>query len=338
MMHSALLKLSRREISEEIPDASRVMAQSGGENFPVAARVLARRERRHLLALYGFARLADELGDELEGDRLASLDWLQGEVDRAYRGNARHPLLERLQRTLTECDLPREPLLRLIEANRIDQRVTRYETWEQLQGYCELSANPVGELVLCIFGLATPERIALSNRVCTALQLVEHLQDLGEDLRRGRVYLPAEDLARFGSSHEQLAEVASRGAEVASRGAEVASRGAEVASRGGMDLDLGGVLAGSSARTEEDRRRAHRLREAISFEAARARQLLAAGVPLVRDIPGRPKLAIGAFVAGGDAALDEIERARFDVLGEVPSASRYRRLRALARVLAESRA
>jgi squalene synthase HpnC len=313
MMNAVLLDLT----SSEIPDAQTVMTRMGGENFPVAARVLSRRDRRHLLAVYGFARLADELGDELTGDRLAALDWLQGEVDLAYAGKARHPLLARLQSTLAECALPRGPLVRLIDANRLDQRLTRYETWEQLQAYCELSANPVGELVLCVFGLATPERIALSDRVCTALQLAEHLQDVGEDSRRGRVYLPEEDLARFGCSHEQLAQLVSRG---------------------GVDLGLGGLLADLSAQSEDFGRPADRLRETVSFETARARELLAAGVPLVRSIRGRPKLAVAAFVAGGRAALDAVERARFDVLRGVRRASRPRRVRALASVLAESHA
>jgi squalene synthase HpnC len=313
MMQPALLDLT----SPAIPNAQAVMGRAGGENFPVSARVLSRRDRRHLLAVYGFARLADELGDELTGDRLAALDRLQHEVDLAYVGKARHPLLARLQSTLAECALPREPLVRLIDANRLDQRLTRYETWEQLQAYCELSANPVGELVLCVFGLATPERVALSDRVCTALQLAEHLQDVGEDSRRGRVYLPEEDLARFGCSHEQLAGLVSRG---------------------GVDLGLGGLLAGSSAQDGDNGRPADRLREAISFETARARELLAAGVPLVASIRGRPKLAVAAFVAGGRAALDAIERAHFDVLGGVRRASRQRRARALASVLAESRA
>jgi squalene synthase HpnC len=312
MMRAALLYLS----SPAIPNARAVMSRAGGESFPVAARVLSRRHRRHLLAVYGFARLADELGDELEGDRPAALDWLEREVDRAYMGNARHPLLARLQTTLAECELPREPLVRLIDANRLDQRVTRYETWEQLQAYCELSANPVGELVLCVFGLATPERIALSNHVSTALQLAEHLQDLAEDGLRGRVYLPAEDLVRFGWSHEQLIELVSRGGE---------------------DLDLDGVLAGLPTQSEQDGRREERLRAAISFETTRARELLAAGVSLVRSVRGRPKLAVAAFVAGGRAALDGIERAHFDVLGGVKRASRARRVRALVRVLAESR-
>ncbi|HSZ06259.1 MAG TPA: squalene synthase HpnC [Solirubrobacteraceae bacterium] len=184
-----------------------VMARAAGENFPVASRVLPRRVRAHLLAVYGFARLVDELGDSEEiapADRLPALDWLEDELDRVFRGEATHPLLVRLQATVRECGLPREPFARLIEANRVDQRVARYRTWEQLRGYCALSADPVGELVLGIFGLATPARIALSSSICTALQLAEHCQDVAEDLARGRVYLPLEDLERFGCAEAEL--------------------------------------------------------------------------------------------------------------------------------------
>jgi squalene synthase HpnC len=180
------------------------MARAEGENFPVAGRLLGRRLRERLLSVYGFARLADELGDSFAGDRPAALDWLEDDLDRAYRGQAEHPLLRRLQPTLAECALPREPFVRLIEANRTDQRVDRYETWEQLRAYCALSADPVGELVLGVFGQATPARVALSDDICTALQLIEHCQDVAEDLARGRVYLPAEDLARFGCTQADL--------------------------------------------------------------------------------------------------------------------------------------
>jgi squalene synthase HpnC len=183
------------------------MARAGTENFPVASRLLGRRVRLHLLAVYGFARLVDELGDSLAGDRPAALDWLEHDLDLAYRGEAKHPLLRRLQSTLRECQLPRDPFVRLIEANRMDQRISRYETWEQLRAYCKLSANPVGELVLGVFGQATPARVNLSDEICTALQLTEHCQDVAEDLTRGRrVYLPAEDLARFGCTIADLSD------------------------------------------------------------------------------------------------------------------------------------
>jgi squalene synthase HpnC len=288
------------------PAASAVMGRAGGENFPVASRVLPRRVRSHLLALYGFARLADELGDaddrpggravgEPGGrsamDRLAALDWLEGELDRAFAGRARHELLVRLEPTLRECRLPRAPLRALIEANRVDQRVTRYRTWEQLLGYCELSANPVGELVLGVLGRATPARVALSNDICTALQLVEHWQDVAEDLGRGRVYLPAEDLERFGCAEGEL-------------------------------------------------RRAHvsgALRALLACEAARTRELLRRGAPLIDTLRGRERLAVAAFVSGGRAALGAIERAGYDVLAGPPRAGRARRVTALARTLAERR-
>jgi squalene synthase HpnC len=311
-MHAASLYLA----SPELPGARTVMGRAEGENFSVAARVLPRAERRHLLAIYGFARLADELGDEHAGERLAALDWLEDELEQAYAGRARQPLLRALQATLVEYDLPREPFMRLIEANRLDQRIARYETWEQLRGYCELSANPVGELVLRVFGLSTPERIALSDRVCTALQLAEHLQDVAEDVGRGRLYLPAEDLALFGCSHEQLTGLVTHGYG---------------------EGDRSGVRTGAPTPDRDERRSRERLREAIRFETRRARELLGAGVPLVSGVPGRAKLAVGAFVAGGRAALGEIERAGFEVLGGARPASKSRRAWELVRVLAEGR-
>jgi squalene synthase HpnC len=187
------------------PPADAVMARARTENFPVASRMLPRQVRQHLLALYGFARLVDELGDSAGGDRLEALNWLERELDRAFEGRAEHPLLRRLQPTLRECELPREPFVRLIEANRLDQRVSRYATWDELRRYCALSADPVGELVLAILGCATAERIALSDSICTGLQLTEHCQDVAEDFASGRVYLPGEDLERFGSTVEELA-------------------------------------------------------------------------------------------------------------------------------------
>jgi squalene synthase HpnC len=182
-----------------------IMARAATENFPVASRLLPARLRTHLLAIYGFARLVDELGDEAPGDRLAALDWLSDELDRAFTDTATHPLLQALAPTIMACGLSREPFARLIEANRVDQRIGSYDTWSALLAYCHLSADPVGELVLQVFGAATPERIALSNAVCTALQLTEHWQDIREDLARARVYVPLEDLARHGCSIEDLA-------------------------------------------------------------------------------------------------------------------------------------
>jgi len=187
-----------------LPSAAAVLARAGSENFPVASRALPAAQRAHLLALYGFARLVDDIGDEAEGDRDALLDWADGELERVYAGTPTHPLMRTLQTSVRELDLPRDPFARLIAANRRDQTVSSYRTLEDLLGYCRLSAAPVGELVLHVFGCATPERVALSDNVCAGLQLVEHLQDVREDRRRGRVYLPAEDLRRCGCTPRDL--------------------------------------------------------------------------------------------------------------------------------------
>jgi squalene synthase HpnC len=283
--------VSARSSPPAVPGAAVVMSRVPGENFPVASRLLPRHQRGHLLALYGFARLADDLGDEAPGDRLAALDWLQGELDLAFSGNAQHPLLRALQATLRDCRLPRQPFLALIEANRQDQRVSRYRTWEQLLGYCELSANPVGELVLGVLGLATPERVELSGSICTALQLTEHWQDVAEDLARGRVYLPAEDLARFGCEEGEL---------------HLAHAGAP-------------------------------LRQVLAWEVARTHELLDRGAPLIGTMRGRAKLALAAFLGGGRAALDAIERAGYDVLAGPPRAGRARRALALVGALGGGR-
>jgi squalene synthase HpnC len=282
------------DAARQAPSAEQVMARAGGENFPVASRVLPRRERERLLAVYGFARLVDELGDSAPGDRLAALDWLQAELDRAFEGRAEHPLMRRLGETVRACRLPREPFDRLIEANRVDQRVARYQTWEQLRGYCALSADPVGEIVLGVFGTATPKLVALSDSICTALQLVEHCQDVAEDYRAGRVYLPGEDMQRFGCTVD--------------------------------DLD-------PDRRGERDERA---VREVIAFEVCRAHGLLDAGAPLIGLLRGRERVAVAAFLAGGRAALEAIERAGYDVLSGPPRAGRWRRLLALRAALAAS--
>ena len=192
-----------RAATASFPSREIVHARIGGENFVVAFALLGPFSR-HLRAIYGYARLVDELGDSAPGDRQALLDALEAELDLAYSGSPRHPLLQELGQTIRDRSLPREPFLRLIEANRRDQVHTDYETFTDLRSYCELSANPVGELVLHVFGAATRDRIALSNDVCTALQLVEHWQDVGEDAARGRIYLPGEDRSRFGVAAEEL--------------------------------------------------------------------------------------------------------------------------------------
>jgi squalene synthase HpnC len=175
-----------------------VMDQAGTENFPVASMLLPRRIRGHLLAIYGYARFIDDVGDESGGDRLASLDAAERELDAAIAGAATNPIFVELGRTIQACGLDRETLVGLIEANRLDQVKRRYATFAELVAYCELSANPVGRLVLGVFGASNGVTVPLSDQVCTGLQVVEHLQDVGEDFEAGRIYLPEEDLDRFG--------------------------------------------------------------------------------------------------------------------------------------------
>ena len=187
-----------------LPSPAAVMGQARRENFPVASRLLPRDVRADLLAVYGFARLVDDTGDEAPGDRMALLAQLEADLERVWGDQPEIPLIAQLQGTVVAHHLPIEPFRALIEANRRDQLVQRYETFEELEGYCRLSANPVGELVLRILDAATPQRLALSNRVCTALQLAEHWQDVAEDYAAGRIYLPAEDRRRFGVTEADL--------------------------------------------------------------------------------------------------------------------------------------
>jgi squalene synthase HpnC len=183
-------------------DVASISARARGENFPVASLAFPRELRPHIRALYAYARLVDILGDELEGGpeaRLAALDELEGEVDAAYAGTPTWPVLVELQPTIREFDLPREPFARLIEANRIDQRVSEYETWDDVKHYCVHSADPCGRLVLGVLRrLDDREAVGLSDDVCTGLQLVNFVQDVPRDLALGRIYLPAEDRRRFG--------------------------------------------------------------------------------------------------------------------------------------------
>jgi squalene synthase HpnC len=214
---------------------SSVAARARTENFPVASLLFPRAVRPHLRAIYGFARLVDMLGDEylgerldnagrslfrgsplaggagkahtssettstsdVVGERLAALDELERELDACYGGEPSWAVMRALQPTIRACSLPREPFLRLIEANRIDQQVSEYETWADLKHYCVHSADPVGRLVLAVLGRdGDAEAVRLSDDVCTGLQLVNFLQDVPRDLELGRIYLPGEDRRRF---------------------------------------------------------------------------------------------------------------------------------------------
>jgi squalene synthase HpnC len=224
-----------------LPDAQAVFGRVGGENFTVASRLLPPLSRGHLLAFYGYARFVDQIGDAYGGDRLAALDWVDAQLDGALGGTAGpvHPLIGDAARSLQALGADPTPLRDLVDANRRDQHVTSYDTFEQLLDYCRLSAAPVGRLVLAAFEALTPERVAWSDAVCTALQLAEHWQDVGEDRAAGRVYLPAEDRHRFGVADDDLR--ASRGAAPSALRALLAFE----AARARRLLDEGAPLVGS---------------------------------------------------------------------------------------------
>ncbi|QDT17836.1 squalene synthase HpnC [Alienimonas californiensis] len=178
------------------------------ENFPVASVVLPADLRPHFHAVYAFCRWADDLGDEVPGAdaSLALLDWWRGETTAMFAGEPpRHPVFVALKPTAQRFALTPEPFLDLISAFEQDQTVTHYETFADLHDYCRRSADPVGRIVLKLLSAHTPEHVALSDSVCTGLQLINFWQDVARDADIGRRYLPTEDLARFGYSLDDYA-------------------------------------------------------------------------------------------------------------------------------------
>ncbi|QNE73663.1 squalene synthase HpnC [Streptomyces finlayi] len=295
------------------PDAAAAgtLGKAADENFPVAPFFLPRAWRDDLMAVYGFARLVDDIGDgdlapggadarhlgldpAQTDDRLAMIDAFEADLHRVFATTGdgpHHPLLRALRPTVRRRALTPEPFLGLVEANRQDQKIRRYGTYGELLAYCELSANPVGRLVLQITGTASPERVRRSDAVCTALQIVEHLQDVAEDLGRDRIYLPAEDMARFHVGESDLA-----------------------------------APSGNAS-----------VRSLVAYEAERARDLLDEGTPLVGSVHGRLRLLLAGFVAGGRAALTAVGAAGFDVLPGPPKPTTPSLLREVGVVLRRAR-
>ncbi|MEK6650929.1 MAG: squalene synthase HpnC [Bacteroidota bacterium] len=183
------------------------LASSHYENFPVASRLLPRNVRPHIAAVYAFARIADDIADEpgMENEeRLRLLDLWQRRLDAAYAGTADHPAFIALGQTVRQFELPQQLFADLLSAFRQDVVTHRYEMFDDVLDYCRRSANPVGRLVLLLFGYHDHALAARSDAICTALQLTNFWQDLGVDVGRDRLYVPREDLRRFGCSEEQL--------------------------------------------------------------------------------------------------------------------------------------
>jgi squalene synthase HpnC len=295
----------RPQAPRAAPDTAAVDAmdpgagRASGENFPVALKLLPTSRRKYLMAVYGFARTTDDIGDRAPaGQRIGLLDELEADLRRLYaslgRGAAggrdgaedaggadagpRTRVVRSLGPAVTDCGIPMQPFLDLIQANRQDQEVSRYQGFSDLLGYCRLSADPVGRIVLHVFGMFSPERAGLSDSICTALQLAEHWQDVAEDLRAGRIYLPAEDMANFGCTEDDLAQ--------------------------------------PSAPPQ--------VRALLAFETRRATEMLDGGAPLIGTLHGAARVAVAGYVAGGRAALAAITAAGHDVLGGTPRPRKQR--------------
>lgn len=263
--------------------AGQARRQAGAENFPVALRLLPRRPRTGLLALYDYARFVDDVGDAVytvddhparPADRLALLAHVDADLERLDVGGHVDLAPVRALAPLLAAGVPLQPFRDLVHANRLDQQVAAYPTFADLVGYCRYSANPVGLVVLHLAGVATPARMAASDAVCTALQVLEHVQDVGEDARAGRVYLPQADLG---------------------------------------DVPPEDLRSGTTSRA---------LQRAIASQVDRAAADLAAGRHLVAGLRGWARWAVAGFVAGGLATVDALRAAGYEVLAAPVQPSR----------------
>src|SRR5436309_4022693 len=263
------------------------LARSHYENFSVASWFLPARLRQHFFNVYAYCRISDDLGDEV-GDAAASLELLdqwQCELDACYEGSPKHPVFVALAETVKQFDIPKHEFSDLLIAFRQDQTVTRFETFNDVLAYCHYSANPVGHLVLYLCGYKDAERQHLSDYTCTALQLANFWQDVAVDYEKGRIYLPLEDLRRFGVSPEDIAQ----------------------------------------------RRATTQFIGMMRFEAERAREWFAQGLPLIKKVNKELAIDLELFSRGGQEILNAIERQGFDVLGRRPAISKPRKLWLVAR-------
>jgi squalene synthase HpnC len=263
------------------------LARTHYENFSVATWFLPKRLRQHFYNVYAYCRISDDLGDEV-GDADASLQLLdqwEKELDACYRGNPRHPVFVALAETVEKFDIPQHEFADLLTAFRQDQRITRYETFEDLVGYCRYSANPVGHLVLYLCGYRDAERQSLSDYTCTALQLANFWQDVSRDYEKGRIYLPLEDLRRFNVTEQDIAA----------------------------------------------QRNTAQFCDLMHFEVDRALDWFDRGLPLVGKVDRDLAIDLELFTRGGQEILRAIESQGYNVLGNRPKISKFKKLTLLAR-------
>lgn len=246
------------------------------ENFPVASLLLPRPLRAPVEAIYAFARSADDIADEGDAPpliRLARLNDYRRELLAIEQGQTpADPLFARLATTIRAHQLPIQLFRDLLDAFQQDVGKTRYADFAELADYCRHSANPVGRILLTLYGTASPDNLRLSDHICTALQLINFWQDVAIDWAKGRVYLPQTDLARFGVTEARIAQ-------------------------GRVDEAWCQLMA---------------------FQVGRARQMMQAGAPLARQLPGRLGWELRLVVQGGLRILEKIEAKDYDVFRHRP--------------------
>lgn len=250
------------------------------ENFPVASLLLPARLREPVRAIYAFARSADDIADEgiLDAaERLAALDRYRAELAAIEAGRpTQEPVFLRLRQFVEAFGLPLQPFHDLLDAFAQDVTKKRYANFAELMDYCRRSADPIGRLLLHLFGRHDAKSRSLADAVCSSLQLINHWQDIAIDWQKGRVYLPQDELARFGIRESQIAE-------------------------GRWDAAWAAMM---------------------DFQIDRARAMLAAGSPLVHELPGRIGFELRLIVASGFRMLDKLARVRGDVFRRRPVIAR----------------
>lgn len=228
---------------EEAFEHCRRRARAHYENFPVGLFV-PKDKQPYVHALYAFARAADDFADEpmYEGMREEKLDQWERRLHAAYEGQAEDPIFIALGETVRRLSVPKSLLLDLLSAFKQDVVKQRYDTWDELLDYCRRSADPVGRLVLLVFGQPDPELPAWSDAICTGLQLANHWQDLGIDVARGRLYVPRELMDRFGVKEWDLnasrvtPEFQALMGELVARARDLFARGRPLCDRVGREL------------------------------------------------------------------------------------------------------
>ncbi len=273
------------------------LARTRYENVPVASRFVPEPVRPHVLSIYAFARAADDFADEPEfhGKRQTALDEWENELIRTFHGEADHPIFVALRETIERCDLPITPFTDLLTAFRMDANPLPPATFEELRTYCRHAAEPLGQLMLMVFGYRDPALLSFAADLCTGLQLTSFLQDLGRDLPRGRLHLPLEDLRHFG---------------ILPPGVRTAPASAH--------------LLGASSKA---------WRDLLRYQVARARALLERGRPLLDQVGSDLAIELELTYVSGQAILDKIEVLGDEVLRGRPTLGRADRARVLGKSL-----